>query len=201
MRGGRTLGLVRFSSLAKRAFLSYLPTPPTDKRALCPFITGIRPILGAVFLLQVRRSDTFAQVKRRIQDEQGYMANIQDFRFGDDEDGKTLDECGVVEPMTLHFQLKRKRKLIWLNGRAGVVGEEVEMGMVKREGEVGEVKGEKGEKAGGDEGGSTGDSSEGEEGSAGEGGDPEARRVRRRRDSGDRVEIRGLRSGGHSPAQ
>ena len=37
------------------------------------------------------------------------MANTQDFRFGEDEDEKTLDQCRVIEPMTLQFHLKRRR--------------------------------------------------------------------------------------------
>ena len=75
------------------------------RECLCP---GIRPILGNVFLLEVRRSDTFGAVKQRIEDKIGYLVHTQDFRFGEDEDEKTLDHFRIIEPMTLTFQLKRR---------------------------------------------------------------------------------------------
>ena len=99
------------------------------------------------------------------------MANIQDFRFGVDEDEKTLDQCRVFEPMTLPFQLKRKHRLIWEGGMTRIAGKEDDAGD-------------------GDEEAGDGDSDS----------DDSDVTVRRRRRK-DNVRVRELHSGRNSPSE
>ena len=103
------------------------------------------------------------------------MANTQDFRFGDDEDEKTLDECRVIEPMTLQFHLKRRKRINW-----------DDVGSARGIADVGG-------------GGGVGGGGDGEEAGAGDG-EREGGGARAGDGEDDRVAIRGLQSGRGSPS-
>eukprot|EP00455_Lapot_gusevi_P022286 TRINITY_DN2319_c0_g3_i4.p1 TRINITY_DN2319_c0_g3~~TRINITY_DN2319_c0_g3_i4.p1 ORF type:complete len:194 (+),score=69.36 TRINITY_DN2319_c0_g3_i4:136-717(+) len=67
----------------------------------------IQPVTGARFQMTVKRSDTIADLKQQIQDNQGIPSLYHRFIFGGKklEDERTLADCGIQQDSTVFFLL------------------------------------------------------------------------------------------------